>query len=38
MGDNTIMETISMGNVEVSMSMKDEIIDAIFKDIFLLQR
>ncbi len=30
------METISMENVEVNMSMRDEIIDAIFKDIFLL--
>jgi hypothetical protein len=36
MGDNRIMETISMENVEVNMSMRDEIIDAIFKDIFLL--
>lgn len=30
-GNNTIMETISMGNVEISMSMRDEIIDVIFK-------
>jgi ABC-type Fe3+ transport system substrate-binding protein len=29
-GNNTIMETISMGNVEIGMSIKDEIIDAIF--------
>jgi hypothetical protein len=38
MGDNTIMETINMGNVEVNMSMKDEIIDVIFKDMILFLR
>jgi hypothetical protein len=38
MGNNTIMETISMGNVEISMSMRDEIIDAIFKVFFFASK